>query len=71
MNLAGLIFEILLFGLGMYIYLLAIGKVKFKSGDAAQKAEEFRQANKGWMRILSLALMALMAVEIYLHMVQG
>jgi len=67
MNYLGLLFEVLLFGLGLYVYLLSRGAITFKNSESAKKAEEFRLANKTWMRLTSIALMALMAFEIYLH----
>lgn len=64
----GLIFEIILFLLGVYLYLYARGFIKFGDEARRKKIEEFRQSNGLWMRLAGLALMALMAVNIYLHL---
>ncbi len=55
---------------GIYVYLFSIGRVRAKDPALSKKAESFRARNGGWLRILSLALIALMAVEIYLHITQ-
>lgn len=56
----GLIIEILLLALGIYIYLFARGAVSFGQGERVQKAEQFRKENGNLLRILALALMAIM-----------
>lgn len=70
MEYLGLIVEILFLLLGIQVYRFTIGRIKPRKPEARAKAEQFRQENKGWMRILSLALIAIMAVEISLHVVQ-
>jgi hypothetical protein len=69
MDIIGLFVELLLFGIGLYLYLFSRGRVKV---DAKYKdrAEAFRKSNQGWMRILSLGLMAIMLVNIILHIMQ-
>jgi hypothetical protein len=62
----GLIFEIFFLIAGIYLYLFSIGKVQSSDPEKQKKAEEFRAQNK-WLRIVSLALIAIMAVNIYLH----
>ncbi|NRB62016.1 MAG: hypothetical protein HRU40_03120 [Saprospiraceae bacterium] len=67
MNIASLIIEILLFGLGLYLYLFAIGQIRSKDPEAQKKMEAFRSSNKVWMRYGGLALMAIMLINIVLH----
>ena len=66
----GLIFEILLLAVGIYIYLFSIGKLKTGDKETQKKSETFRQQN-GWLRYAALALIAMMIVNIYLHLVQA
>ena len=40
-----------------------------KDPEIQKKAEAFRQGNKSWLRIGALLLIALMSVNIYLHIV--
>ena len=70
MEYLGLIFEVVFLGLGVYLYLFAIGKLTSKNPEIQKKAEAFRQKNKTWMRISGLLIMALMSVNIYLHIVE-
>jgi ABC-type nickel/cobalt efflux system permease component RcnA len=70
MDYAGLILEVVFFVLGLYLYLFAIGKLKASEQKARLRAETFRQKNEKWLRIIALALMAVMAVNIYLHILQ-
>jgi hypothetical protein len=67
MEYLGLLFEVLLFGLGLYVYLFSRGFVK--AGDPAimERAEAFRRSNGWWMRLAGLALMAVMGANIVLH----
>ena len=67
MEFTGLIIEILLFGVALYLYLFSIGKVSSGRDDMQQKANEFRRENAGWLRIFSLGLMAIMLVNIAIH----
>lgn len=63
----GLILEFLFLALGIYLYLFTRGLLKSKDPVMQEKAEAFRQKNAGWMRLLSLALIAVMTLEIILH----
>jgi len=63
----GLIIEIVLFALGLYLYLFARGIISFGSDEAKARAEAFRKDNAIWMRLLGLALAAIMAMNIGLH----
>lgn len=70
MEYVGLIVELFFLVLGLYLYLFAIGKLSASEETARRRAEAFRQKNGSWLRILALALMAVMAVNIYLHIIQ-
>ncbi len=70
MELIGLVIELIFLALAVYLYLFARGRVKAKDAALQKKAEAFRRDNAGWLRILSLALMAIMAVNIVLHIMQ-
>jgi hypothetical protein len=69
MEILGFIFEWVLFGVGLYIYRFAAGKIHFHNTQQPI-AERFRKENGSWMRIAGLLLMAIMAVEIALHLIQ-
>ncbi len=68
MDILGLIVELLLFALGIYLYLFARGKIKFGDEAQRQKSETFRQQNAIWMRLGGLALAAIMLVNIIAHL---
>ncbi len=70
MEYLGLIFEFLFLGAGVYLYLFASGKLKSRNIAVSEKSEAFRASNGGWLRILSLALMAIMIINIILHIQQ-
>jgi len=63
----GLLFEIIFLALGVYLYLFARGFFTPSRPEAAEKVNRFRQANKGWMRILGLALAAIFLLNLILH----
>lgn len=64
MQLLGLLFEIALFAAGGYLYFFSIGALPFKRGKGTTGIEAFRRENSRWLRMLSLALMAIMLVNI-------
>jgi hypothetical protein len=66
----GLLVELLFFLLGLQVYRFASGKIVSKDEKARARAEQFRAENAKWMRPLALLLMAIMAVEIALHLSQ-
>jgi len=70
MEYIGLFFEIVFFAIGLYLYLFARGKFKVKDTKTRERMEAFRQKNSGWMRFVGLALMAVMLVNIALHVQQ-
>jgi hypothetical protein len=67
MEYTGLIFEFIFLIMGIYLYLFAIGKVSPSDPKVKERGEAFREANKGWMRIGALALIAIMTINIILH----
>ena len=70
MDYLGLLFELVFLALGVYLYLFSIGKMSSKDPETQKKAEAFRQNNKSWLRIASLLLIAIMTVNIYLHILE-
>lgn len=64
----GIIMELLLLGVGVYVYLFSIGVVKIKKPSNAEKAEKFRQENGSWLKFLALALMAIMFFNVVLSL---
>ena len=66
MGIIGLLFEILFLCAGIYLYLYSVGKVNTTDPDKKKQSEEFRQNNK-WLKPLSMILIAIMLVEIILH----
>ena len=59
-------FEIVFFVVAGYIYLFSIGKLSVKDPEKQAKLESFRNENAGWLKLLSLAIMAIMAVNIFI-----
>ncbi len=68
MDLLGLVFECIFLAIGVYLYLFARGKVRIVTHSSDDKAEAFRKKNGGWLRILALFLIAVMSLEIVLHL---
>jgi len=60
----GLITELLLLALGIYLYLFAIGSIHFKKPESAERAEKFRKENASWLRIASIGLTAIMFINV-------
>jgi hypothetical protein len=69
MEYIGLLFELIFFAIGFFSYRFAMGKIRF-SASQQPAADSFRKENGGWMRILGLALTAIMSIEIVLHIFQ-
>jgi len=65
-NYIGLLTEIAFFCAGVYLYLFTIGRIKFNSFEAEAKAAKIRRENGGMLKILSLAVAAIMLVNMYL-----
>jgi uncharacterized membrane protein len=66
-SLLGLIIEIVFLLIGLYLYLFARGVVSFGSEEARARAEAFRKDNATWMRLIGLALAAVMAMNVFFH----
>lgn len=68
MEFLGLIAEFLFLAMAIYVYLFATGRVQ-PGGDAQrqERAREFRDKNGWWLRLAALALLAVMSMNIYLH----
>ena len=70
MDYLGLLIELLFLAMGVYIYLFSIGRLRSGDEQVQKRADEFRRRNGGWMRIGALLLIAMMAVNITLHIMQ-
>lgn len=68
MEYLGLLFELLILGFAIYLYMFATGRITAKTQEAQKRADTFRESNAGWMRILSLALAAIMTLNVLLHL---
>ncbi len=69
MEILGLFFEIIFLFLGIYVYRFATGKLRIHPTQQPF-ADRMRRENAGWMRVASLALIAIMSIEIILHIIQ-
>lgn len=70
MEFIGLFFEFIFLFFGIYLYFFSVGKLKSKDPEKQAKAEAFRKANSTWIRIGALALIAIMSINIYIHVMQ-
>lgn len=70
MEFIGLLFELLLLGAGVYLYRLSMGRIQSDNADLQQKSDSFLENNRSIVRIGALALMAIMTVNIILHILQ-
>lgn len=68
MEYIGLIFELLLLAIGVYVYLFSRGFVRAGTPEAQQRAEAFRQVNGWWLRLMGLALIAFMGANVVIHL---
>ncbi|MBK8877781.1 MAG: hypothetical protein IPN74_04315 [Haliscomenobacter sp.] len=68
MQILGLLFEVVLFAAACYLYFFSIGALPSKSGKHPTAVETFRRENSRWLRLLSLALMAIMFVNIFISL---
>ncbi len=69
MEITGLFFEIIFLLLGIFVYRLSTGKMNVHEMQRPAM-ERFIKENGRLMRIMSLALIAIMSVEIVLHIYQ-
>jgi len=70
MEFLGLLFELLLLGAGIYLYRLSMGRAKSDDPVLQEKSESFLENNRTLVRIGALALMAIMTMNIILHIMQ-
>lgn len=50
------------------MYLFAAGHIKFSDFEAEAKAQKIRRENGRWLRVLGLAVAAIMTVNLYLSL---
>ncbi len=67
MTYLGLLFEILIFAAATYGYLFTRGMFSSDDPTVRKKANDFRKKNGWWLRLACILVMALMAVNIALH----
>jgi len=67
MDVFGLVLELIFLALAIYLYLFSRGMIKFAE-PMREKAEAFREGNAWWIRLGALFLMAIMIVNIVLHL---
>ncbi len=67
MEYIGLLVEIIFLALGIYVYLFSRGLIQFN--DPGDKAKAFMTENRTLLRILSLALIAIMGLNVVLHLI--
>jgi len=70
MNILGLLFELFFLAMGVYLYLFATGRLRVGDANARKKADAFREKNGWWLRLGGLALVAIMAINIFIHLQQ-
>lgn len=70
MEFIGLLFELLLLFAGIYLYRLSMGRVSTDDQELKEKSDSFLENNRSLIRIGSLFLMAIMTVNIILHILQ-
>ena len=64
-SLPGLIFYVLFFAIGVYLYLFARGIIRFGNEETRARAEEFRSENATWMRLIGLLVAAIMGANAF------
>lgn len=70
MGYLGLVFEIIILITAVYGYLFSRGRFSSKDPEIRKKADAFRKENGWWLRMGCIAIIALMSIEIILH-IQG
>lgn len=66
-NVVSLVVQAIFFAIGVYIYLFSRGFIQFGDDAVRKRSEEFRKDNATWMRLMGLALAAIMGVNIVLQ----
>jgi hypothetical protein len=69
MEIFGVLFECVFCFIGWWIYRFSLGKIKF-SPNKQQQMEALRRENQTILRFGGLAIMAIMVLEIGLHLIQ-
>ena len=64
----GFLIELMIFGVAVYLYLYSANIIKTKNRTKHKRQQEFVREYGSWMRPLSLALMAIMSVNILLRL---
>ncbi len=67
MEYLGLAFEIIFFGIGLYVYMIARGLVKVEDPSLKKQFDLLKERYGTLIRILALALCAVMFLNIVLH----
>ncbi len=70
MEYLGLVFEIIFLVIGIYLYLFVRGFITQKDSEKQAKMDEFRKENGWWLRLAAIALIAVMTLNIALHIQQ-
>jgi hypothetical protein len=70
MEYLGLIFEIIFLAIGVYLYLFVRGFIKQKDPKKQAKMDDFRKENGWWLRLAAIALIAVMTLNVALHIQQ-
>ena len=65
----GFIIELIIFAVAVYLYLYSTNIITTQNRTKRKRQEEFIVSYGNWMRPLSLALMAIMAVNLMLRFV--
>lgn len=69
-EIVGLLTELIFLGIGIYGYLFARGVWPKGNPEFEKRAADFRKKNGTWLRFLSLALIAIMGINLVLR-IQG
>lgn len=69
MKITALIIQLTLLAVGVYLYLLSIGALKFKNPKQQERINQFRKENT-WLRLAALALMAIMFFNVALTVME-
>lgn len=67
MEFVGLLFEVIFFGIGLYVYLIARGLIKVEDPSLKKQFDDLRKKYGTLIRILALALCAVMFLNIIFH----
>lgn len=66
----GLVIQLVFLAIGLYLYLFSRGLIRFGSEELRERSEYFRRDNAGWMRVLGLALAAVMLANIVIGLME-